>query len=178
MAAAPASASGLDSMTAACDQAAAACDAPAFPAATTATYNGDVVAVDKLPEGLSCVTADDGSLSCFDSEEQAAQATAQASIAKKRARAAADCLGTTLIVYADQYAGSAELLSARMAWYNLSYTNNEVSSYRMGDHSGHLAENFGGNGYWYPGLTGICDGNYIPAHYPSWDNRISSRYRN
>jgi hypothetical protein len=71
--------------------------------------------------------------------------------------------GTSGYHYWDNYSGS---------------LNNIASSYTTGDGSAHLAEGDRGAGYWYPGNTSYCAGNSIPAHYPSWDNRISSGLRN
>ena len=56
--------------------------------------------------------------------------------------------------------------------------DNNTSSYTMGDRPGHMAENAGGGGYWYPGDTSVCAQQSITyGSYPSWDNRISSGWR-
>lgn len=55
--------------------------------------------------------------------------------------------------------------------------NNDTSSYRMGNRAGHMAENAGGGGSWFPGPTGYCQNGSITDSYPSWDNRISSGWR-
>lgn len=89
----------------------------------------------------------------------------------------AACSRSCLHIYEHTNFGGRDLhFCDRGYWQNLtSYGfNDELSSYKTGVHSVHLATNTGGNGAWYPGNTGVC----VAAGGMSsgWNDRISSIY--
>jgi hypothetical protein len=93
-----------------------------------------------------------------------------------------DHCGRHMEVYEhNNFAGWQLILGSRQNWYNLvqgEYNdyNDNVSSFRMGEHSGHFSEHNGGYGYRYPGSTEICAiANKLTS---GWNDRISSRWRN
>jgi hypothetical protein len=68
-------------------------------------------------------------------------------------------------------------LNSQCAWYNIPGAyNDNASSYDVGNHSGHLSQDYGGLGPWYPGPTGAyAVGNM--TDYVGWNDWVSSRYR-
>lgn len=93
-----------------------------------------------------------------------------------------DGCGRHMEVYEhNNYAGWQLILGSRGNWYNLvqgesNDYNDNMSSFRMGEHSGHFSEHNGGSGYWYPGATEVCS--VATKMVNGWNDRISSRYRN
>jgi hypothetical protein len=166
-----------------------------FDMGETFTYRGQVIAPMVAAEKrLSCNQERSGT-TCFDSQEQALAAasgspgepsgTAQASRKEKRqgARAALTCSandGRPLVLWEHTGEGGWNVnLFTRQWWANLDYPYfRNASAYRMGGHSGHMAEAADGYGFWYPGATGICAHDDMTGYSPSWNDRVSSRYRN
>lgn len=160
-------------------------------------YKGAPVSQETISaKALACLAVDKGPSRCYDSTDEMERAEVPvraAAAAKKRrgikARAAyttayagRDCsIRTILTIFTGaSWTGAAAGFSERGRWANLgSAINNQGSSFAMGDHSGHLAEDAGGGGYWYPYDTSICafDMN-LNLNGSGWNNRISSRYRN
>jgi hypothetical protein len=185
-------------------QEAAAMGDPAATAPSSTTtkfkYKGRILAgSDVASSDLYCLTADpilgtEGE--CFDTAEEFRTAgnaagrasrkhegAATAARASSRPKAHMSACGQFYLILAlrdrADYNGPAFGTSGFHYWDNYSSPfNNIASSYTTGDGSAHLAEGDRGVGYWYPGNTSYCSGNSIPAHYPQWDNRISSGYRN
>lgn len=102
--------------------------------------------------------------------------------AGEEGEASPDCnVVTDLWTYQNkQYEGNATGIAVRFEWKDEpTYMNNETSSYRMGDYSGHMSDYSGGGGYWYPGDTSACAYQSNIAQWdPEWNDRITSRYRN
>jgi hypothetical protein len=158
----------------------------------TFSYQGRQISRDAAArQGLSCNELRDGVV-CFDSQTEALTAAgstpdkpraASSRRTRPQARTSVVCSvgdGRPLVVWQTNGEGGWNLnLWIRMEWWGLGGAyDNEVGSYRMGEHSGHLAENQGGGGFYYPGPTGICNNSLNTGAYAGWDNRVSSRYRN
>ncbi|MGB7157061.1 MAG: hypothetical protein WBD40_03280 [Tepidisphaeraceae bacterium] len=167
-----------------------------FDMGKTFTYNGEQIAPAVAAEKqLSCNQEPTGT-TCFDSQAEAlaagpnsgdaeiqAQSARKSRNAKRRASAALVCSandGRPLVLFENTgESGWNVNMFTRQAWGNLGHPYFlNASSYRMGGHSGHMAENANGSGFWYPGGTGICDNADMTGWSPSWNDRISSRYRN
>ena len=157
----------------------------------TFSYHGGEIARSRAAAlGLACNQFAAG-VTCYDSQAAALRAagapeegpSAQTSRRRgARAKAALYCEannGRPLVLFENgEYLGWNLNTFTRQEWFNMQgiYDDN-ASSYRMGGHSGHIAEGLGGAGYWYPGPTGICDeGEHMGAY--NWTDRTSSRYRN
>lgn len=155
--------------------------APVFAAPEEAYFEGRKISGDEIERrGLGCLQESDR-LTCTDKAAPKPHVNrARGESPKARAAYHIGCGGDSLIQWDGAgYDGSYVTLIRRHAWYDLpSYMNNDVSSYNMQNHSGHMSDYGGGGGYWYPGPTNCGDHQNIPYHYPSWDQRISSRYRN
>jgi hypothetical protein len=160
--------------------------AAAFDASSIYRYKGKAISEgDVVRLQLSCVqTKKDNK--CADSPEQAEKEFALQTDGHARRGPqvrAADCGGGVSLQFQFEYRnanGSSTGLEARQNWYNNpGFMDNNTSSYWMGEHSGHFADYYNGNGYWYPGNTGLCAvNNTTLGDDPNWNNRISSRYRN
>jgi hypothetical protein len=166
------------------------------PAATAPSFDEDAdgavfrgKAVDGktiLDKQLSCLAVDVGPDRCYKDaltlQEAELDKGAHASRHRRpRARASACGIYEILIIWTGaDYQGASAAFAERGRWANLrAEVDNEGSSFVMGDHSGHLAEYQNGNGYWYPGNTGVCAyENNLNLNGSGWNNRISSRYRN
>jgi len=131
-----------------------------------------------VARGLACLDTATGYLCKKNQSEFAAEEQA----AGEEGEATPDCAEVTFLwVYQHkQYEGASDSLAARGEWRDVpGWLNNETTSFRMGDYSGHLSDYSGGGGYWYPGDTGICAyQSNIANVYPGWNDRITSRYRN
>jgi len=160
----------------------------------TFSYNhGEISRREAAELGLSCNQFPSG-VTCYDSQADALRAagapeegaSAQTSRHRSRSvRAKASSLyceannGRPLVLFQDgEFEGWNINTFTRQEWFNMQgIYDNEASSYRMGGHSGHIAEGLSGSGYWYPGPTGICDeGQHMGAY--NWTDLTSSRYRN
>lgn len=143
--------------------------------------------------GLSCNQEPSGT-TCFDSQAEAlaagpdvdgvtARSARRSGKTTRRARASLVCSandGRPLVLWESIGEGGWNVnMFTRQTWGNLGnpYFLN-ASAYRMGGHSGHMAEAANGAGNWYPGATGICDWGDMTGWSPSWNDRVSSRYRN
>lgn len=158
----------------------------------TFSYNGKEILPEVAAEkGLSCNQEPTGT-TCFDSQSEAlaagpqpaARSARKATSAKRQARASLVCSandGRPLVLWENENeaAGWNVNMFTRMTWGNLGnpYFAN-ASAYRMGGHSGHMAEAANGGGYWFPGPTGICNAGNLTGYSPSWNDRVSSRKRN
>lgn len=135
---------------------------------------------------LACLAVDDGPSRCYDDARaleaaELGKRTTASKRARPKARASACGIYEILHIWSGaDYTGAVASLSDRGRWANIGNSvNNEGSSFHMGDHSGHLAENYDGGGWWYPGNTGVCAyENNLNLNGSGWNNRISSRYRN
>jgi hypothetical protein len=158
----------------------------------TFTYNGAAIRpAEAAKRGLSCNQEPTGT-TCFDSQAQALAAgpgspDVPASASRKggraKARAALVCSandGRPLVLWEHENEGGWNVnMFTRQWWANLDHPYfKNASSYRMGGHSGHMAEHANGAGFWFPGPTGICAHGNLTGYSPSWNDRISSRYRN
>jgi hypothetical protein len=167
-----------------------AATAPSFSEdADGAVYDGKPVGEKVIMgRGLSCLAVDVGPDRCYDTPAalEAAEASPRANVSRSakgpRARAATDCgIYSLLFIYTGaDYTGASAAFEERGRWANLrAEVDNEGSSFLMGEYSGHLAENQGGGGNWYPGSTAACAvENNLNRNGSGWNNRISSRYRN
>jgi hypothetical protein len=152
-----------------------------------AVLRGQPVSEDAiLARDLACLAVSDGPSRCYETAIalEAAEASTSAAAGRKRhRRAKASACGIYEILHiwvSADYTGSVASLEDRHRWANIGNgMNDRGSSFVMGDHSGHLAEHYGGLGYWYPGNTGVCAyENNLNTNGSGWNNRISSRYRN
>lgn len=166
------------------------------PAATAPSFKDDakgavfagkpVSDAEVLAKDLACLAVQSGPSRCYSSAKaleaaEVPQATAARKGTRPRARAAACGIYEILHIWVSaDYQNSVASLADRHRWANIGNgMNDRGSSFVMGDHSGHLAEHYGGVGYWYPGPTGVCDyENNLNTNGSGWNNRISSRYRN
>jgi len=139
-----------------------------------------------LANDLACLAVREGPSRCYASASsmEAAELSRSADSSRSRRRVArASACGIYEILHiwvSADYTGSVASLADRHRWANIGNgMNDRGSSFVMGDHSGHLAEHYGGLGYWYPGNTGVCAyENNLNTNGSGWNNRISSRYRN
>ena len=134
---------------------------------------------------LACLAVSDGPSRCYVSAKtlEAAEVPQATAAKRPRPRARASACGIWEILHiwvSADYTGEVASLADRHRWANIGNgMNDRGSSFVMGDHSGHLAEHYGGQGYWYPGNTGVCAyENNLNTNGSGWNNRISSRYRN
>ncbi|WP_138974385.1 hypothetical protein [Patulibacter medicamentivorans] len=167
-------------------------------AATQASVSSQTFQLDGKPisteeaakAGLACVQgAPDDVGTCFRSSAEAARATGSEAAPQRFGSGSepAFCvIPNAMVVYENySYGGWSLWLTGRHVWYDLTGAyNDQVSSYEMGDHSGHIASDSyaQGLGYNYPGDTGVggCDDNMsrYPYQGATWNNKASSRYRN
>lgn len=99
-----------------------------------------------------------------------------------KASASAACPGGAVVLQTYQhlqYQGLATGLAALKQWVDEPPAmNDQTTSFRMGEHAGHLSEHTNGNGFWYPGDTSVCAyRSNIVQFDPGWNDRITSRYR-
>jgi hypothetical protein len=177
MAAAPQS---LDEAKAAGDPAATA---SAVSAPNVYEYNGKPISLkDRLDRQLTCVDGEAVSR-CYDTPREANDVTVRNRTSSQTgARTAGpQCGGGYALLFQYYYAGFGSPvagLDRELHWYdNGSDLNNETSSYRMGEHSGHMSDYYGGGGYWLPYDTGVC-ALKENLNGTGWSDRVSSRYRN
>lgn len=165
----------------------------------TATYNGGEIPTDRAAEmGLDCLQRANGKLVCFDSAEElessraaAAERKAAGTYAKsatkrsskrsskrrKTSRTASSITYMWLTQHKD-FTGWSIKGYARQNWYNLTGSYNDaVSAADAGNHSGYLAKNYNGGGarlhfYQYQEVWNFA------LEAPSYNDQISSRYRN
>jgi hypothetical protein len=138
-----------------------------------------------LAQDLACLAVRTGPSRCYtsaDELEAAERPYTAAARNRRRPKAHAACAIYDILhiwVSAD-YTGSVASLADRFRWANIGNgMNDRGSSFVMGDHSGHLAEDPDGKGNWYPRDTGVCaHENNLNTNGSGWNNRISSRYRN
>jgi hypothetical protein len=137
-------------------------------------------------QDLACLAVRQGPSRCYETalDLEAGERRRTAVTARKARRTArASRCGIYEILHiwvSADYTGSGASLADRRRWANIGNgMNNRGSSFVMGDHSGHLAEEYDGVGYWYPRNTGVCAyENNLNTNGSGWNNRISSRYRN
>jgi hypothetical protein len=171
---------------------------------TNAVFDGTNITPDQAADrGLTCIQKADGALSCFSSKAEAlkspvARSEAKAigessptsdgtaSVSKKRGKKGKAAYfggaGETYMEIArdtDFYTGSGgwDILGyAEGNWYDMSggYANSG-SSASSGNHSGYLADNYGGG---TPRLRFEVGDFYGCLCYASWNDRAQSRYRN
>jgi hypothetical protein len=165
-------------------------------APTKAVFEGSTLSFDQIKArtgSLHCVTGAPeagGQTRCYKNDDEmiSSQASAgpmkaaAASAGSKRTRArAASCGNYEIQIHWEwgSFNAGSYGFEGRTYWQNLpAYMDDNTSSYTMGDRPGHMAENQGGGGWWYPGDTSVCALKSITyGPYPSWDNRISSGWR-
>jgi hypothetical protein len=160
--------------------------APAAPAATKSAdsittssfrYEGRTITPGRAAaEGLVCTVRRGARGRCVDRKPSASSSSL-----------APHCLVPSYMsLFRDTYYGGWEVrLTARGVWYDLPAAyDNQASSYRMGNRSGHIASEkyVNGLGYLYPGPTGNsdCDPHMSGYKYKdtTWNNKASAMYRN
>lgn len=151
-------------------------------------YNGGQITEREMAEKELICLQTVTNFQCYDTDSELQQATEAggSNASPKTMMPDTECGGgiSQLYTYSNKNynaeGGIGAVLEARHAWYDFRIEmNDQTSSFKMGEFSGHLSENSGGGGYWYPGNTGACALQPNIANvYPSWNDRISSRYRN
>jgi hypothetical protein len=92
---------------------------------------------------------------------------------------AASCSSPLRLFEHTTYGGRELRFYDRGYWQNLTSWsfNDELSSYKVGACSVHLAEHIGGGGYWYPGDTSAFHWEpAMSAGSTNWNDRVSSIY--
>jgi hypothetical protein len=152
-----------------------------------AVFEGERTSVDSaVRRGGACLVDERPEAHCYRTEARLQQGehirgtrlgAPQAAPKKGRVRAAA-CSPTSLRSWENaSYGGWVLYWERRQYWGNLTgQYNDAVSSFDMGNHSGHLSEHSNGGGYWYPGDTSVCG--FASNMGSSWNDRVSSEYRN
>jgi hypothetical protein len=162
--------------------------APAAPAATKSAssittssfrYEGRTITAGRAAaEGLVCTVRRDGRGRCVDRKPTASRSLVPPG---------PHCLVTTYMsLFQDTFYGGWEVrLSTRDVWYDLPAAyDNQASSFRMGNRSGHIASEkyVNGLGFLYPGPTGNSDCAPQMSAYKykdtTWNNKASAMYRN
>jgi hypothetical protein len=167
-----------------------AATAPVFSeSADGAVYQGKPVSAATIAaKELSCFAVDVGPSRCYDSPAALEAAELGLHVGKTDLQSGPhtnsvshDCsIWAILFIFTGaDMSGSSAAFAEIGRWANLnSVVNNEGSSFAMGDRPGHLAENQGGGGFWYPGATDTCaNESNLNLNGSGWNNRISSRYR-
>jgi hypothetical protein len=158
-----------------------AATAPVYEHSGVYIYKGKQISADTVvKKSLHCLD-DIAQSTCFDGEMEANDKVKARQAKRGKAKASAECAGGYSLLFQYFYAnygGFTAQLERRGAWYNNgSPLDNETSSYRMGEHSGHMAEGYGGAGWWLPYDTSVC-AHYANLNGTGWSDRVSSRYRN
>lgn len=173
--------------------------ADSVPMKSTATYKGTAISTEQAAKrGLACVERADGSMSCYDTEQEAVSSSVARSEAAKSG--AAGSVGATISKNRRRAKVSAEVGannpymwitrdvlfnnnlnsggwsifgSARQNWYDMTGSyRNAASSVSAGNHSGYLADSYAGAGTrWRVDLN---------RDHAVWtpNDRADSRYRN
>ncbi len=159
---------------------------PSAAAPIVGVLDGKALSFDRIKArvgALNCVTLapeDGGETRCYRSSRELLDASNRQAT-QANATIAASC-GVNIQVHYQwgSFNGDNYAFAGRTYWQNLpAYMDNNTSSYDIGSTGGHMAENYNGGGYWYPGpTTSPCDHWSITyGSYPTWDNRISSGWR-
>lgn len=164
-----------------------------------ASYKGGTIKSETAAKrGLACVQEASGKLTCFDTPEEMASSevaqteslkasgltTASAAGKKRRARASVDCglpwdgMGITQHIDFNytQPTGWQIAGYARQNWYNMSGSYaNSATSVSAGNHSGYLADNYGGGTPRLRLEINQCESSLSRV---AFNDRAQSRYRN